>query len=101
MRPLSRLAHSYLAPPALSTLVDGARAVISLVTDTIDAELLDQNPSIQTVSNFAVGYDNIDIPAATERGVLVCNTPGVLTETTADLTFALLVSAARRIVEGV
>jgi glyoxylate reductase len=85
----------------LVKLVDGANAVISLVTDTIDADLLDQHPSIRTVSNFAVGYDNIDIAAATERSVLVCNTPGVLTETTADLTFALLVSAARRIVEGV
>ena len=91
-------------PPSraeLANLVSGASAVISLVTDMIDAELLDQHPSIRTVSNFAVGYDNIDIAAATERSVLVCNTPGVLTETTADLTFALLVSAARRIVEGV
>ena len=84
----------------LAKLLEGASAVISLVTDTIDSELLDQAPSIRTVSNFAVGYDNIDIDAANERGVLVCNTPGVLTETTADLTFALLVSAARRIVEG-
>src|SRR4051812_40121079 len=79
-------------PPSraeLANLVSDASAVISLVTDTIDAELLDQHPSIRTVSNFAVGYDNFDIAAATERGVLVCNTPGVLTETTADLTFAL------------
>lgn len=89
------------SPDELATLVDGVDGVIALVTDPIGAELLDRNPPIRVISNFAVGYDNIDVEAATERGVLVCNTPGVLTETTADLTFALLVSAARRVVEGV
>lgn len=89
------------SPDELAALVDGVDGVISLVTDPIGGDLLDRNPSIRVLSNFAVGYDNIDVAAATERGVLVCNTPGVLTETTADLTFALLVSAARRVVEGV
>ena len=88
-------------PDELAALVAGVDGVIALVTDPIGGDLLDRNPSIRVLSNFAVGYDNIDVVAATERGVLVCNTPGVLTETTADLTFALLVSAARRVVEGV
>ena len=58
-------------------------------------------PSLRVVSNFAVGYDNIDVPAATERGVLVCNTPDVLTNATADHTWALLLAAARRIPESI
>ena len=75
--------------------------LVSLLTDTIDGELLDACPQLRVVSNMAVGFDNIDVPAATARGVLVGNTPGVLTETTADFAFALLLAAARRIVEGV
>lgn len=75
--------------------------LVSLLTDAIDGELLDACPQLRVVSNMAVGFDNIDVPAATARGVLVGNTPGVLTETTADFTFALLMAAARRIVEGV
>jgi glyoxylate reductase len=77
--------------------IDG---LVSLLTDTIDTELLDAAPKLRVVSNVAVGYDNIDVAAATERGVLVCNTPGVLTETTADFTFALLLAAARRLPEA-
>ncbi len=75
--------------------------LVSLLTDTIDGELLDACPQLRVVSNMAVGFDNIDVPAATARGVLVGNTPGVLTETTADFAFALLLATARRIVEGV
>jgi glyoxylate reductase len=74
---------------------------VSLLTDRIDPELMDACPKLRVVSNMAVGFDNIDIPAASERGILVGNTPGVLTETTADFAFALLMAAARRIVEGV
>jgi len=74
--------------------------LVSLLTDRVDAELLDAAPGLKIVANVAVGYDNIDIPAASERGVLVTNTPGVLTEATADLTWALLLAAARRIGEA-
>jgi len=62
--------------------------------------VLDREPQLRVISNFAVGYDNVDVPAATARGVAVCNTAGVLTETTADFTWALLMAAARRVVEG-
>ena len=72
-----------------------------LLTDRVGPQLLDAAPHLRVVSNMAVGYDNIDVPACTARGIPVGNTPGVLTETTADLTFALLMAAARRIVEGV
>ena len=64
------------------------------------ATLLDRHPSIKVVSNFAVGYDNVDVDAATARSVAVCNTPGVLTQATAEFAFTLLVSAARRVVEA-
>lgn len=80
--------------------IRGKNGLICLLNDNIDAEVLDSNPGLKVVSNVAVGYDNIDVKAATERGVMVTNTPGVLTETTADLTFALLLSAARRIPEA-
>ena len=78
----------------------GADALLTLLTDRIDAALLDAAPRLRIVSNMAVGYDNIDLKAASARGVLVSNTPGVLTETTADFAFALLLAAARRVVEG-
>jgi lactate dehydrogenase-like 2-hydroxyacid dehydrogenase len=72
-----------------------------LLTERIDDELLDAAPQLKVVSQMAVGVDNIDVPACTRRGIPVGNTPGVLTETTADLTWALLLAAARRVVEGV
>lgn len=74
--------------------------LICLLNDEIDGEFLDACPDLQVVSNVAVGYDNIDVSAATQRDVIVTNTPGVLTDTTADLTFALLMAAARRIPEA-
>ena len=69
-------------------------------SERIDAELLDANPQLRAVCNMAVGYNNIDVPACTARGVLVTNTPDVLTETTADFGFALMMAAARRIAES-
>jgi glyoxylate reductase len=78
-----------------------ADGLVSLLTDRVDGELMDACPRLRVVSNFAVGFDNLDVSAATARGVLVGNTPGVLTETTSDFAFALLMAAARRIVEGV
>jgi glyoxylate reductase len=74
--------------------------VLALITEKIDAELLGAAPKLRIVANMAVGYDNVDLPALNERGVLLTNTPGVLTDTTADLTWALMMAAARRIVEG-
>jgi len=92
-----------LPPPreVLLQKVQGMDGLLSLLTDRVDDELLDAaGPSLKVVSNFAVGYDNIDVPACGRRGVAVGNTPGVLTETTADLAFALLMATARRLPEG-
>lgn len=88
-------------PDQLDRLLDGVDGVLSLVTDRIDGDLLDRHPSVKVISNFAVGYDNVDVDAATARGVAVCNTPGVLTDATAELAFSLLLSTARRIPEAV
>lgn len=81
--------------------VAGADAVVSLLTERIDAELLDAaGPQLKVVANVAVGYDNIDVPACTERGIVAANTPGVLTEATADIALGLILSATRRLGEG-
>jgi len=77
--------------------VDG---LLCLLTDKIDAEVLDSGKNLRVVSNYAVGFNNIDIGEATKRGVYVANTPGILTETTADCTFALMMCIARRIAEA-
>lgn len=90
-------------PPPRETLLREAResdGLLTLLTDRVDQELLAVAPRLRAVSNMAVGFDNIDVPACTARGILVGNTPGVLTDTTADFAFALLMAAARRIVEG-
>lgn len=79
--------------------VTDKEGLIPIITDTVDKELLDQAPKLRVVANFGVGYNNIDVNAATERGILVTNTPDVLTDATADLTFALIMGLARRIVE--
>jgi glyoxylate reductase len=72
-------------------------ALISTVSDRIDAAALDAAPRLRAIANYAVGYDNIDVAAAAERGIAIGNTPDVLTDATADLTFALLLAAARRL----
>jgi glyoxylate reductase len=77
--------------------VDG---LFCLLTDTIDEEVLEHAPNLKVITNLAVGYNNIDIQAASMRGIIVTNTPGVLNETTADLTFTLLMATARRVVEA-
>ncbi len=77
-----------------------ATALLCLVTERIDEELLVHAPQLRIVANVAVGYDNVDVAALTRRGVLLTNTPGVLTETTADLAFALILAGARRLGEG-
>ena len=92
-----------LPPPREDLLrsIEGCTGVLTLLTDRVDDEFLDRaGPQLKVVSNFAVGFDNIDVAACTARGVAVGNTPGVLTETTADLAWALLMAAARRVAEG-
>ena len=78
----------------------GADALVSLLDVAVDDELLARAPHLRVVANCAVGYDNVDLAAATRRGIIVTNTPDVLTDATADFTFALLLGAARRLVEG-
>jgi lactate dehydrogenase-like 2-hydroxyacid dehydrogenase len=92
-----------LPPPrdVLLERVRGKAGILSLLTDRVDDELLDAaGPRLRVVSNLAVGYDNIDVPACARRGVAVGNTPGVLTETSADLAFALIMAVARRLPEA-
>lgn len=87
-------------PPSREQLVSlaaGADGLLSLLTEPVDGALLDQLPTLRVVSNMAVGYDNIDVPACTARNVAVCTTPDVLTDTTADFAFALLLAAARKV----
>jgi len=80
--------------------LEQADGVLCLLTETIDEKLLQRTERLKIISNMAVGYNNIDVTAASKKGIMVTNTPGVLTETTADLTFALLMATARRIVES-
>ena len=91
-------------PPERAILLEHVRGVeglLCLLTDRIDGEVMDAaGPQLKVISNHAVGFDNIDIPAATARGIPVGNTPGILTDATADFAFTLLLSAARRVVEG-
>lgn len=91
-------------PPTREVLlahVAGIDGLLSLLTDRIDSEVMDAaGPGLKVISNHAVGFDNIDVPAATARGIPVGNTPGILTDATADFAFALLMAAARRVTEG-
>jgi glyoxylate reductase len=89
-------------PPREALLERTARAeaLLSQLTDRIDVELLEAGPHLQAIANYAVGFDNVDLEAATARGIPVGNTPDVLTETTAELAFALMLAVARRIVEA-
>ena len=80
--------------------VADVEGLLSLLTERIDAEVMDAAEGLKVISNYAVGYNNIDVAAATERGIYVTNTPGILTNTTADAAFALLMAAARRIPEA-
>lgn len=91
------------APPPKSTIIEKAKncdALASLLSDKIDAEVFNVAPKLKIVSQLAVGFDNIDIPEATKRGIYVTNTPEVLTDTTADFAWALLMALARRVVEA-
>ena len=90
-------------PPGREELLARApelEGLLSLLTDPVDAELLDAAPALRAISNYAVGTDNVDLDAASERGIPVGNTPEVLTESTADLALALILGVSRRLVEG-
>ena len=87
-------------PDVLRARLSTVDGVLTMLTERIDATVLDAAPRLRAVANMAVGADNIDVPACTARGVVATNTPGVLDEATADMTFALLLSAARRLPEG-
>jgi len=84
----------------LASSVRDADGLLSMLTDRITRELMARSPRLRVIGNCAVGYDNVDVVAATELGIQVCNTPNVLTEATADLAWALLLAAARRIPEA-
>ena len=97
---LPQAAVTWASPAELPAALATAEALVCLLTTRVDAALLDRAPRLRVVANVAVGTDNIDLAAATARGVCVTNTPDVLTEATADLAFALLLAAARRLGEG-
>jgi glyoxylate reductase len=91
------------APPPKKTIIEKAKnvdALATLLSDKIDVEVFDAAPKLKIVSQLAVGFDNIDIPEATKRGIYVTNTPEVLTDTTADFSWALLMAVARRVAEA-
>ncbi len=91
-------------PPTPAELAENARdaeGLLSLLTDRVDAALIDACPDLRVISNYAVGVDNIDLDAASRRGIPVGNTPDVLTDATADLTFALLLAAARKVPDAI
>ena len=87
-------------PEELARRLQGKHAAMATVMDRFDEAILAQSPDLRVIANIAVGFNNIDVPACTKRGIRVTNTPGVLDDTTADLTWSLLMAAARRIAEG-
>lgn len=99
-----RIGSTSSEPPSKAEFLDGVRgaeAILSLVTDKIDAELMDAaGAQLKVVANVGVGYDNIDVAAAEQRGITVTNTPGVLDDAVADLTLALILASTRRVVES-
>ena len=95
-----RDADEPLGAPELATRLAGYHGVVSLLTDRLDRSVLEANPQLEVVSNVAVGFDNIDVSVARRLGITVTNTPDVLTETTADLTLALMLAVARRLPEA-
>ncbi len=109
-RALSRLSEAhevdvweYETPPTKDQIIERAKecaGIITLLSDDISRNLIAALPELKVISQYAVGYNNIDITEATRRGIIVTNTPGVLTEATADLTWALILSVARRIAEA-
>lgn len=89
-----------LTPDELAARLSGKRGVVCLLTDRIDRRIIDAGRDLQVIANIAVGYDNIDVPYAAERGIVVTNTPDVLTEAVAEFTWGLILAVTRRISEG-
>lgn len=89
-----------ITKPELMSAVKGKDGLLCLLTDPVDRDVINAEANLKMIASYAVGYDNIDVKAATERGIPVSNTPGVLTDTTAELAWALLFAVARRVVEG-
>ncbi|RDE14044.1 MAG: D-glycerate dehydrogenase [Candidatus Thorarchaeota archaeon] len=90
-------------PPSKEQIIENGKdceGIVTLLSDPISADIIERLPNLRVIAQYAVGYDNIDLKYATKRGIIVTNTPGVLTETTADLTWALIMAASRRIVEA-
>jgi glyoxylate reductase len=90
-------------PPSKEEIIQnaaGCEGMVTLLSDPIEADIIEQLPDLKVIAQYAVGYDNIDLKYATKKGIIVTNTPGVLTETTADLTWALIMSTSRRVVEA-
>ncbi|MFJ5964676.1 2-hydroxyacid dehydrogenase [Bacillus sp. NPDC093026] len=108
LTPLKEVAHIGMWPhedepcPREELEIQAAKAdgLLTMLSDQVDEALLSNAPNLKVIANLAVGYDNIDLQAAKEQGIIVCHTPDVLTESTADLAFALLMASARRIVEA-
>lgn len=96
----ARTADAPLPPADLAAALQGADGVVCLLTDVLGREVLEANRQLRVVANVAVGYDNIDLATADRLGIAVTNTPGVLTQATADLTMALLLAVSRRVVEA-
>ena len=96
----ANLEDRVLSKQELISRLQGKQGAVTLLTDIIDTEVLESVPDIRIVCNIAVGFNNVDIENASRLGILVTNTPGVLTETTADFAWTLLMAAARRVVEG-
>lgn len=95
--------YPYNRIPSKKEIMDALKwkdGLLCLLTDPIDKEVITSEPKLRVISNYAAGYDNIDVEAATQLGIPVCNTPDVLTDATAELTWALIFAAARRVVEG-
>ncbi|MGD8834915.1 MAG: D-glycerate dehydrogenase [Desulfobacteraceae bacterium] len=89
-----------MARDAILSSIHGVHGLLCMITDVIDERLFEIAPELKIVANFGVGFDNIDVKAATDRGIMVTNTPGVLTDATADITMALILAVGRRVVEG-
>jgi glyoxylate reductase len=94
-------AEQPMSRQTLLAKVGGVQGILASVTERVDQELLEAAPTLRVVAEYGVGYDNIDVEACTRRGVIVCNTPGVLAETTADLTWSLILTSGRRIGEAI
>ena len=93
-------AGDYLSHEQLVERVRGKQGLVALLTDSVDRAVIEAGPELKVISAVAVGYNNIDVAAARERGIVVTNTPDVLSEASADLTWALILAITRRVVEG-